>query len=307
MKKVVSETQVAHLWANQVQSEARNPRKTFYFEENTIYSYGRHFPIAVIDKENNEIVYFTTRTYSPTTSGHISIVRYAANHKTFIYCKKPDQAASGYHAENIACFESNALSIAQSLLNSRKPEIYLHKIAQERETLKKYAEHFNLDLTDEKYKLSFIWIESKDGGKDVIEEERRLNELARIEREKREAERQKQAIKKHKKNVTKWRKFDGKYSMQTASLSRIEYIDYLRFNHVTDRVETSQGVEIPGDYAKKFYMQVLEIVANGKCNICGTQFLNAYEIKEINKDFISIGCHKITIKEVKKLAKQLNW
>lgn len=306
MKKVVNESQVAHLWANQVQDEARNPRKTFYFEYNTIYSYGGHFPIAVIDKQDSNIVYFTTRGYSPTTSGHISIVRYAANHKTFIYCKNPDQASRGYHAENIADFESNAKSIAQSLPNSRKPEIYLNKIAQERETLKKYAEHFNLDLTS--YNLKFIYIESKDGGAKATEQELKEREERRLKAEERERERQAERLKEHKKNVIKWRKFAGKYENQTAHLySREERIDYLRHNTVTNRIETSQGIEVPLEYAKKFYLQVLEIVANGTCDICGTQFLNAYEIKEINKDFIQIGCHKITIKEIKALAKQLNW
>lgn len=308
MKKVVSESEVAHLWANQVQDEARKSNNSFYFNGRTIYSYGSHFPIAVLDEQDNNICYFTTRTYSSTTSGHISTVRHASSHKTHIYCKNPDEALRGYHANNIADFEANARSIAQSLPNSRKPEIYLHKIAQERELLKKYAEHFKLDLTDAIYKLAYIWIESKDGGNKASEEERKANEIARIEREKREAERLERQAKEHKSNVSKWRKFADKYSMQRATLySRCELVDYLRFNHVTNRIETSQGVEIPLEYAKKFYLQVLETVTNGKCELCGTDFLSRYEIKDINKNFIRIGCHKITIKEIKALAKKLNW
>jgi len=43
MKKVVSPSEVAHLWANQLQSEATNRGRSFYFERQAIYSYGSHF------------------------------------------------------------------------------------------------------------------------------------------------------------------------------------------------------------------------------------------------------------------------
>ena len=59
MKKVVSKSEVAHLWANQIQDEARDSRKSFYFEGRTIYSYGAHFTIAVLDEQDNNICYFS--------------------------------------------------------------------------------------------------------------------------------------------------------------------------------------------------------------------------------------------------------
>jgi len=306
MKKVVSESEVAHLWANQLQDEARKSNNSFYFNGRTIYSYGGHFPIAVIDEQDNNIVYFTTRSYSNTTSGHKYTVERASSHKTKIYCKNPDEAARGYHANNIADFEANARIIAQKLPNSRKPEIYLNQIAQERSTLKKYAEHFNLDL-ESVPTLAFIWIESKDEGTQATEQERKEKELARIKREKNEAEARIEAIKKEKKDLIKWRAYKDEFSRSYARFYSRTGLDYLRFNTVTNRIETTQNVEIPLEIAKRFYKQVLDTVASGKCEICGTGFMNKYEIKEINKDFIRVGCHKITIKEVKTFAKQMNW
>jgi len=303
MKKVVSESEVAHLWANQLQDEARKSNNSFYFNGRTIYSYGNHFPIATLDDKDNNICYFTTRSYSPTTSGHKWTVERASSHKTKIYCKNPDEAGRGFHLYNIADFEANAKAIAQSLPTSRKPEKYLNEIASERNKLNKYAEHFNLDLTDVKYKLSFIYIESKDGGIQATEQERKANELAKIEREKNEAIRNAELLIKHKKDLLKWRAFklDGyKFYNRTT-------LDYLRFNTETNRIETTQSVEIPLEIAKRFYKQVLNTVASGKCELCGTDFMNKYEIKEINKEFIRVGCHKITIKEIKALAKQMNW
>lgn len=308
MKKVVSESEVAHMWASQSQSEARKSNNSFYFYNRTIYSYGSHFPIAVISEQDTNIVYFTTRTYSVTTSGHINTTSHACNHKTKIYCSNPKQASEGYHEANIKSFEQQAKSIAQSLPNSRKPEIYLNKISEQRELLKTYASHFNIDLTSPEHELVYIWIESKSGGAEASEQELKARELASIEAEKRRAIKQANELKQHKKSLAIWRKFKSVHAINKSALySRSEEIDYLRFNTVTNRIETSQGVEVPLDYAKRFYMQVLETVANGKCELCGTDFLSKYQIKDINKDFIHIGCHKITIKEIKALAKQLSW
>jgi hypothetical protein len=72
---------IAHLWvghnlSGNGQSEARNPQRNFYFSDDTIYSYGSHFPIArFVRNGKKQAIQFTTRGYSPTTSGHISTVR----------------------------------------------------------------------------------------------------------------------------------------------------------------------------------------------------------------------------------------
>jgi hypothetical protein len=76
MRHVMDNDMVAHVWAAQSQDDARNPQRNFYFEGDTIYSYGRHFPIARF-VDGKRAVLFTTRTYSNTTAGHIHTVRRA--------------------------------------------------------------------------------------------------------------------------------------------------------------------------------------------------------------------------------------
>src|SRR5436190_24347448 len=83
-KKTVFDTgEIPHLWAHKVQESARNAQGNLYFDGETIYSYGSHFPIArhTVDnptKKNPKLaVLFTTRSYSVTTSGHVSAVRSA--------------------------------------------------------------------------------------------------------------------------------------------------------------------------------------------------------------------------------------
>ena len=69
--------EIPHLWAHQTQADARNPQGNLYFEGDTIYSYGAHFPIArhVTNKRGRKAVLLTTRTYSSMTAGHVSQVR----------------------------------------------------------------------------------------------------------------------------------------------------------------------------------------------------------------------------------------
>jgi hypothetical protein len=92
--------QVAHLWANKAQTNAKSHTKQFYFEGDTIYSYGKHFPIARLTGINvktnvgnrdihygqfgektayslREVVLFTTKSYSNTTAKHKCLVNRA--------------------------------------------------------------------------------------------------------------------------------------------------------------------------------------------------------------------------------------
>ena len=75
---------VAHLWANKAQPCARVATGNFYFDGDTIYSYGSHFPIArhVKGKGGTSAVLFTTKGYSATTAQHKAIVASACRHLT---------------------------------------------------------------------------------------------------------------------------------------------------------------------------------------------------------------------------------
>lgn len=68
MKKVLSPDMVAHVWANKGQDSARNAGDTFYFKGATIYSWGRHFPIAS-HLENGRVLW-NDSAYSQSTARH---------------------------------------------------------------------------------------------------------------------------------------------------------------------------------------------------------------------------------------------
>ena len=80
---------VAHLWAHKAEKSARNGGN-FFFEGDTIFSYGAHFPIARhVKTRRGRAVLFTTRDYSVTTSGHKWTVLGACKHLTVFHVQHP--------------------------------------------------------------------------------------------------------------------------------------------------------------------------------------------------------------------------
>jgi hypothetical protein len=92
--------QVAHLWANKSRERAKG--SSFYFEGDTIYSYGAHFPIA---RHLRGVVLFTSKGYSSSTARHKSYVRNAINHlESFTVddvTKEPGKADVKGYAESL--------------------------------------------------------------------------------------------------------------------------------------------------------------------------------------------------------------
>lgn len=61
-------TEVAYVWAQQLQDYGCNPTRNIYFEKETIFSYSSHCPMARF--AGRGVVLVTNRNYSATTSGH---------------------------------------------------------------------------------------------------------------------------------------------------------------------------------------------------------------------------------------------
>ena len=309
MKTVFQDaSQVAHIWANQSQLNASNSGHNFYCEGKTIYSYGSHFPIATIienPKTLRRVCLFTNRTYSNTTSKHIAMAR-QANHLPLVYMENvpcgydltnvfTKKIDSDFHKKNIAAWEYDLKVNFAKLETARKKEIYLDKIAITTGEINKYLEFFGLkapkilkellqNANPEKYQ-AYLQKESK-----------------RIKAE--QLKKTKLRLAAFAESVTKWRNFETH-----RLFDRVDY-DFLRYNSENNRIETSQQVQIPLEIAKRFYTQIKEVISNGGCDngkcegVLGL-FMGEFEIKEINANFIHIGCHKILMSEIETIIKTL--
>jgi hypothetical protein len=276
MKKVHTPENVAHLFANQLQDEARTQTNNFYFFSDMIFSYGTHFCIARHISEKTLL--FTERSYSNTTAKHIAHVRNAANHINKIFCYNP----SGTHVENFKHWINEAEFNIDKLKRANKPVIYLNNLDSIKNKAESYANFFNIEIPQQLKKA--LEITEKAQISEYLEQKD-----AYIKAEKQRKE--KQAKKEHATELKKWRNFEK------TSLYLRDGFDYLRYNLEKKRFETSQRIEIPLQLGLKLYDKIKN----------GIQFEKVldYSVKEINKNFVEIGCHKITIKEINQIIKTI--
>jgi hypothetical protein len=280
MKKVFTDiSQVAHLWANQLQDEARNSGN-FYFNGSTIYSYGGHFPIAKhIELNGQKAVLFTTRGYSNTTSKHIAVVRQAASHLNVIKCYNPNTT----HEENFNRWKIDAELVAAKLPKAKKPEKYLNELEYINSQANKYAHFFGLELPANL--TAILSIKDKNEYNTYHEQKTAILEAERL---KKEAELKKQ----HKKALNEWK---------TGKTNRL-YIriktDYLRLNKENERIETTQAVQIPLQLAKRLFYSIKENTLKA-----GDKVLN-FEVNEVGTK-IKIGCHTFTKKYLLQFGSQV--
>ena len=270
MKTVFNNSELAHIYANQTQQSGRNSNGSFYFDGKTIYSYGRHFPIAKImtNEQGNEAMLFTFRSYSNTTAKQISIVRNATRQYHKVYCHTP----GGDHSTNFIKWLELAEHETGKLQKAKKPELYLNELARISEYVNKYAEYFNISIPPTLTAILSI--------KDKSENLEYMSKKAILIKE---AQKQADKIQKQefKEAINKW--FNG----ETQRLYKRCNIDFLRVNE--NRVETTQAVQIPLEIAKRLHNKI-------KTNTLqvGENLLN-YRVDQVG-DIIKIGCHNFTRK-----------
>ena len=260
MKKVVSPEMVAHLWAHQTQDEARTSAGTFFFDGKTIYSYGRHFPIAM--HTENGVVLFTTRGYSNSTAKHIGRVRSACSHLTKIYCKNPNGIS---HTENFKDWADKIDAEMKKLGGARKPEIYIGAIQHYKNEAQKYADYFGIELPAE-------ILADIDMGK-AKESYAVLLERARERRQKEKQE-----------NVERLEKW---LNWQVHSYRTNNGKELLRIRGV--EIQTTKGISFMIEEGRAFY----RLLMDGKITH-GSKFQH-YGVLSVTEKEVKIGCHTFSM------------
>lgn len=164
-RNVVSNAQVAHLWANQSQDTARSANGNFWFDGLTLYSY--RTPIANLVRRPSDgrlIALLTSKTYSVTTSGkHMGPAWRAVDYGrsgTRMFSVPFIGAPGGQngcdstdmrqvHAGNMAHFTDTYLNLVASL--KRKRELWapvLESLQAAADAGRDYCDAFGLDYED---------------------------------------------------------------------------------------------------------------------------------------------------------------
>lgn len=299
-----SNKELAHVWAQQNQSEGR--ANNMFFDGASIFSYGRHFEIARFAK--SDVVLFNARTYSSSTSKHQSYTRRAITNKTVFFVPSMFD-----HNTNVA---SMITDFTNSILELKRGHSYIqsrydglnHSIDNAERYLKTFLKDIALknrglirgmrkrlakEITPE-------WLAAKLERAKVLEaraairyEQKRAAdavrwEAERIEREKRDAER----LIEEKEELAKWLNGEDVRSYFSGPIQ-------LRIKG--DEIQTTGGANVPLIEARKFWHALQR-----RENVVGMR-LGHYTVDELDGDTLRVGCHNIPVREVVRMARALKW
>lgn len=312
-KQVYASGEIPHLWFHKTQASARNAKQSLYFENETIFSYGGHFPIAmhVTNESGKCAVLFTTRTHSITTSGHCSAVLSAIPDSTLIFHVPVVRVSDKWgriddeHITNLADYvtrineDITSSARARSAWKKECRHVDAVKLVTE---AKAYAKFFgmpaptlpNVPALDSKEMQAIRDRESKNSAKRAEQ-----TRLEKIQRQKEEAER-----------AEKWR--NGEY---VGSLYNTPVM--LRLTNTVEQeldepigmiVQTSRGASVPVAHALRGLRFVRAVVAKGIPYVRNghTLRLGHYPIDRIDADgTLHAGCHVIPYSEIERIAPAL--
>lgn len=276
--------QVGHVWAQQKKESGKG--SNFYFEGATIYSYGGHFPIArfTTDAHGQQCILFTTRSYSVTTSKHITYTR-GAIHGLDIpvyYVNDPSRVPSVADAETL---KERAI---ETLLKASRARVYKDSMIQSARGLEAQffalCKAFKIKHKDARRKS----ILSKDGIARMQKEAAAAAKKLAAETKRREAARAAEIKEAREKWMTGEENGLPYYAAEPVML-RIKGAE----------LETSRGAIVPLDAARSLF-ELAE--AYGLENIVSkSPRIGEFQITRLEGEDLIIGCHRVPYAEVKRV------
>lgn len=133
---------VCHAFASRQHTDGKCGN--IYFDADTIYSYGPHFPMAKFHNGDSFIL-ITTEGYSNSTAKHMSLLRSAVNHVATVYVDNVAPSCIADHRKNIAGLLATARDKAGEWQRSRKYKDMLSRTIRETMSdVSRYLEAFKL-------------------------------------------------------------------------------------------------------------------------------------------------------------------
>ncbi len=282
--------QVAHLWANKSLQSAKGSH--FYFEGDTIYSYGSHFPIA---RHYKGVVLFTTASYSNTTARHISITRQACNHLTCYFVSDVRRDPCGKDVKEYAA-EIEVLS--GNLARARDPQWKLEALQRKIAEANGFCERFG-------YAARFFEPSGEELAalkvKAQAEAKRKANATAarnaRIKAEQAET-------------VAKWlagERVSIPYNVQTVYLRAKAASDFSAQGQSKLVLETSRGASVPLADAQRAFQFIWNRRRTGWHRNGETCRVGDFQLDAVKDQGIVAGCHRISWPEIERFALSQGW
>ena len=291
-KQVFASYEIPHLWAYKTQEKARNAQGNFYFDGDTIYSYGSHFPIARhVTVKGKSAILLTTRTYSNTTRGQIHSVKCAIPPTVQVFHVHNVDAPRSHvtHDGNIA---ERTEALNEAILKASRARSgsawLIGRATGIRENLLGYCKFFKLKAP----KLPTVPENAAERERNAEQVERNrvakaaidaLNAMTLQER------------------ITAWR--SGKHIT-----GYLLYDTPTMLRRAGDTIETSHGASFPVDHARKALTLIHAVIARGETWETNghTCHLGHYQIDRIDANgTVTAGCHVVPFSEIQMIEIQL--
>lgn len=303
---------IAHLWANQLQDNARTPTNHFYFNNKIIYSYGSHFPIANLYNDN--VILFTYRGYSNTTSKHIWSVKGALSAEQtakIIYCNNPKPWLSNkldvltYAINETIDFIRQLRPQREKIAKARKPENYIPSFLADVANVEKFKKFIANELKKAP-KIDEAWFNDrlKSNKKELARHYKELSKFCTIEN----IDTLREQIKAR--ELVSRQKEEARLKAQIRDFKNFEHnanyiqgeLTYLRVIKESKTVQTSRNVKFDEVESKQLYLAF-------KAKRLLGQEIQRFKITNVDytKQLVTAGCHVIPFAEIESAAKELGF
>lgn len=271
MKTVFNNTDCVHTFAQQTTKRGRTSNSNIFFEGDKIYSYGYHYELGRF--LDDKTILINDEGYSNSTGKHISLLIGATSQYKQYYKTKTD----------IHLVHGQIMYLKKKLSKARKPQMYISQIYSLWNSFNEYInERKEKQLRKYKeYKELLLFVDS-------LQEETSIEDLRNWAKEEEKKKREKQK-KELTESLAKFRAYESNYF-------RIGGKDYLRLSECAQFVETSQGVKIDVNEAKRY----LKLLKSGAI-MRGAKIGN-YTTISFDK-LLRIGCHNISKEEIEYINK----
>lgn len=335
MKKALgSHSMVAHVWAQQSQSEGYASR--MHFTHETIYSYGEHFPMAVFvtNDAGETVCAVNTDHYSSSTGKHQSHVRRAISGPTMPVNTATAKALSSWMASKrhradvglakgearkwqrehdkrlAATLNSEARYAIVSAVEAAEARRIHRKKAEEIEnglksfdTLQRIAGFAGVTLSKEVLALGE---KLRDNSADVLVEHRKQQAAEAKKRDKAQKAEQLRRERVAAEAAPVWLAHEDTSEHRSALFNVKDVL--LRVVAGGEEIETSHGARFPVEHARKAFIMVRACKERGKAYERGKKsiHLGHFAINSVTAEGdVTAGCHHVKWAAIEHAARVL--
>jgi hypothetical protein len=291
MNRHLTNRECAHHWAHQLHRQGRG--SNFYYDGPVIFSYGGHFPIAYLAGHH---VYFTRKKYSRTTAKHKFYTLSAISHKRILYV---DHVPTSHYEFESAQWRDRVISELIERIRRLRSEFavaprktsLLRSIGEEMSCLINFCQSLDIRLPG---LLPEATIDDLSKIYDTWKTLRTIEQLKAMNR----------SVTSVKEEVEKWHNHEA-LQISGRYMELLGDQAFLRIASNGKEIETSKGIRVSIDVAKRFWQFVKrKLQTDEKLENCS--FIQ-YRVTEISRQRLVIGCHTISMGEVDYIAQQLHW